>query len=546
MAGLIALGIDLGTTYSVAATMISGVGTWYPRVLANPSGKDLSPSSVYFDPNDRQVVIGEDALQLWREQPLNVIRWVKRKMGNSNCNFKVVCSNGGEYFTPQQISSYILNYLVTYAQQRAPDSALKKLVVTVPAFFGDNERQATLDAARLLDLEAILIEEPTAAILDYLYEKIYEGSIKPEQGEKYFAVFDLGGGTFDISVAVLTWDVEMPVIRILATQGHRQLGGFDFDIDLCKLTIRKLLKKYPENTGSFTKLMNCILEWENNGIISDANVWRLFVELMDVVEAAKRHLSTVNSRRVYLPPNDFITSGNLHVELKRTDINNILEPRINDIKDRVALALTTVKENTNGYLDSWNKLEHVILVGGSTRIPVIRDLVIELFGQAPRLDGHEDLSVARGAAIYAGIIAGLRINGRFQRKTVHSYGIYDKGEFTTIIPRGTVYPPATAQIQHPVKFVLSPKANLIISQSIAKPDGEEYEKIKEIDYYHPILYTDDELTVTLSIDINGLLQIKAEDYTKEQVEESVESIELTGTEKDDQRKQIQSWPMKYI
>lgn len=339
MAGLIALGIDLGTTYSLAATMVPGARIdWSPRVLANPLGRELTPSVVYFDPKENNVVIGEHALQLWREEPTNVIRWVKRRMGDPNYRFMVSRNGNREHFTPQQISSYVLKYVLEYAHQRAPDSRIDTLVITVPAFFGDNERQATIDSARLLGMEPILIEEPTAAILDYLHEKLNENWITPEKGDRYFAVFDLGGGTFDISIALLTWEGTNPVIKIISTQGHRQLGGFDFDLDLTEIALNKFIGGYPIYKGVLANLIDGLCELRETGTVSDSNTWELLVDLIDSVENSKRMLNSLPARRLYMPHCSAIPGGRLNVYLNQDDIDVVLNPRLIEIKERVDLA----------------------------------------------------------------------------------------------------------------------------------------------------------------------------------------------------------------
>ncbi|MFD0710997.1 Hsp70 family protein [Paenibacillus sp. GCM10027626] len=545
MTGLIALGIDLGTTYSVASTMVlDSRNNWYPKVLSNPGGKDLTPSVVFFDSNDRSSVVGNDALQIWKEEPNNVIRWVKRKMGDSQYRYIINESRGAEHFSPQQISSFILNYLIRYAKQRAPELELKSVVITIPAFFGDNERQATIDAARLLNLDVVLIEEPTAAILDYLHEKINENNINSSQGNKYYSVFDLGGGTFDISVAQLTWEDQNPIIRIIATEGHRKLGGFDFDLDLTEVTLLKLIDKYPQQRTDLDKVLSGLKELRDTGQVKDFELWAILIDIIDTVENAKIMLSNMSSRKVYIPYSSLFTTL-MSIDLTRNDVEKTLEPKLQEMEDRANRALMTAKGNTNGDLDSWDKLDRVIMVGGSTRIPLVRDLVSKLFGKAPALDGREDHTVARGAAIYAGILAGFDIKGKFQRKTVHSYGLLSGNSFNPIINRGTPYPPAKAHLNHSVSFVLSPSTRLKIAQGVSSRNGEEeYEQIKEVEFYHPILYTGDSIKITLNIDQNGLLQIHAEDASGEQVEEKIQSVALSENEELSQKNEIEKWPLK--
>ncbi|MNO29438.1 Chaperone protein DnaK [compost metagenome] len=476
-----------------------------------------------------------------------MIRWVKRRMGENNYHYRIETANDIEFFSPQQISSLILGYVMEYSSKRAPSlKTNNKIVVTVPAFFGDNERQATIDAAKLLNLDVVLIEEPTAAILDYLHDKINSGVISPIDGEKYYAVFDLGGGTFDISVAQLSWNVDIPKIKIIATEGHRKLGGYDFDLDLVEITLEKMISKSPDYEHNLLKMLNALNELRETGVVKDKEVWSVLVRLIDAVEEAKQMLSTINSRKVYMPPHSNMFPPSLYINLKVDDVEKVLEPRLLEIKERVQRALLTSKQNTNGYLDSWDKIESVILVGGSTRIPVVRDLVKKIFGHVPSLDGHEDHTVANGAAIYAGILAGYDIKGNFQRKTVHSYGISQGGRFSLVIPRGTAYPPAKSQIEHPVSFVLSPMTNLKIIQEFNGNNATtEYEEIKEVRYFHPILYTGEILKITMTIDENGLLQIRAEDSTGEQVEEKVQSVAFNLNQAKTQQDQINNWSIKY-
>ena len=385
------IGIDLGTTNSAVAVL---EGT-EPKIIANPEGNRTTPSVVSF--KNGEIIVGDAAKRQAVTNPDTVIS-IKSKMGTS----EKVSANGKEY-TPQEISAMILQYLKGYAEEYLGEK-VTKAVITVPAYFNDAQRQATKDAGKIAGLEVErIVNEPTAAALAY-------GLDKTDKEEKIL-VFDLGGGTFDVSIL----ELGDGVFDVLATAGDNKLGGDDFDQKIIDYMVEEFKKE--------------------NGI--DLSTDKMALQrLKDAAEKAKKDLSGVTSTQISLP---FITAGEagpLHLEMTLT------RAKFDDLtRDLVERTKTPVRQALSDAGLSLSDIDEVILVGGSTRIPAVVEAVKAETGKEP------DEVVAMGAAIQGGVISGDVKDVVLLDVTPLSLGIETMGGvFTKLIERNTTIPTSKSQV----------------------------------------------------------------------------------------------------
>ena len=351
------IGIDLGTTNSCVAVMEGGD----PKVIANSEGSRTTPSVVAF--KDGEIIVGDSARRQAVTNP-NTIYSIKRKMG-TNQKVKV---NDKEY-TPQEISAMILQNLKATAEAYLGEK-VTEAVITVPAYFNDAERQATKDAGRIAGLDVKrIINEPTAAALAFGIDKLNK--------EQTVLVYDLGGGTFDVSVLQLADGT----FEVLATAGNNRLGGDDFD----QLVVNYLIEEFQKKEG----------------VDLSKNKTALF-RLREAAEKAKKELSGVTKTEINLPfigANQNYEPVHLNLSLTRAKFEELITPLIESTKVQVRQALKDAKITAND-------LDQVLLVGGSTRIPAVQELVRRELGKEPNRSINPDEVVAMGAAIQGGVLAG--------------------------------------------------------------------------------------------------------------------------------------------
>ena len=391
------IGIDLGTTNSCVAVM-EGKDC---KVIPNPEGNRTTPSVVAFKDGER--IIG-DAAKRQAVTNKNTISSIKRLMGT---NEKVEAE--GKSYTPQEISAMILQYLKSYAEDYLGEK-VTKAVITVPAYFNDAQRQATKDAGRIAGLEVErIVNEPTAAALAY-------GLDKTDREEKIL-VFDLGGGTFDVSIL----ELGDGVFDVLSTAGDNHLGGDDFDEKIIAHMVAEFKKE--------------------NGI--DLSADKMAVQrLKDAAEKAKKDLSGVTSTQISLP---FITAGDagpLHLEMTLT------RAKFDELTaDLVERTKTPVRQALKDAGISQSEIDEVILVGGSTRIPSVVEAVRKETGKEPNKSVNPDEVVAMGAAIQGGVISGDVKDVVLLDVTPLSLGIETMGGvFTKLIDRNTTIPTSKSQV----------------------------------------------------------------------------------------------------
>jgi len=375
------VGIDLGTTNSVVAAIEGGK----PNVIANVEGLRTTPSIVAYT-KKQELLVGQIAKRQAVINPENTFYSIKRFIGSKASeisaeskelpykvltdqtdNIKINCSSLNKQFSPEEISAQVLRKLVNDASEYLGQE-ITQAVITVPAYFNDSQRQATIDAGKIAGIEVLrIINEPTAASLAYGLDKKENETI---------LVFDLGGGTFDVSIL----EVGDGIFEVLATAGDTNLGGDDFD----KILVNWLLADFKTQEGIDLK-----------------NDIQALQRLTEAAEKAKMELSTVDETNIHLP---FITAdktGPKHIEqtLTREKFETLCQGLIERCRIPVEKALQDAK------LDKAD-IDEIVLVGGSTRIPAIQNLVEVLTGKKPNKTVNTDEVVAIGAAVQAGILAG--------------------------------------------------------------------------------------------------------------------------------------------
>ena len=416
------VGIDLGTTNSVVAAIEGG----QPKVIVNAEGLRTTPSIVAYT-KKQDLLVGQIAKRQAVINPENTFFSVKRFIGSkekeisneakklpykvskdSNDNIKIKCPALTKDFSPEEISAQVLRKLVNDATDYL-GQAVTQAVITVPAYFNDSQRQATMDAGKIAGIEVLrIINEPTAASLAYGLDK--------KQNETIL-VFDLGGGTFDVSIL----EVGDGIFEVLATAGDTNLGGDDFD---------KVL---------VTWLMNDFKEKEGIDLSQDIQALQ---RLTEAAEKAKMELSTIDKTKIHLP---FITAdktGPKHIEQELT--RDMFESLCDDLIKRCRIPVE--KALNDARLEN-SDISEVVLVGGSTRIPAIQELVESLIGKKPNQSVNPDEVVAVGAAIQAGILAGEIKDILLLDVTPLSLGVETLGGvMTKIIARNTTIPVKKSEI----------------------------------------------------------------------------------------------------
>ena len=479
------IGIDLGTTNSCVSVLEGGE----PTVITNPEGGRTTPSVVAFS-KDEDRLVGQTAKRQAVTNPENTIFSIKRFMGrmfkevsneisevpynvDKNSNGAVIVKANGKEYTPPEISAMVLQKLKQDAEEYL-GSKISDAVITVPAYFNDSQRQATKDAGKIAGLNVRrIINEPTAAALAYGMDK--------KKDEK-IAVFDLGGGTFDVSIL----ELGDGVFEVKASNGDGHLGGDDFD----QKVINWIAEEFKKSDGIDLREDPMALQ-----------------RLKEAGEAAKKELSSSKQTDINLP---FVTadaSGPKHLNLNLTRAK--FDELVNDLVDRT---IDPCKKAMSDAGLNASDIDEVILVGGSTRIPSIQEKVKEIFGKEPNKSVNPDEVVALGAAIQGGVLAGDVDDVLLLDVTPLSLGIETLGSVSTkLIERNTTIPTKKSQV-----FSTAADNQTTVEIHVLQGEREMASDNKTIGRFHladipPSPRGVPQIEVTFDIDANGILNVGAQD-----------------------------------
>ncbi len=471
------IGIDLGTTNSVVSLYEGGEA----KVIENSEGSRTTPSVVAFN-EDGEKLVGAPAKRQSVTNSENTVSSIKRHMGEE---YEVELN--GEDYTPEQISAFILQKLKKEAEDYLGQE-VKRAVITVPAYFNDSQRQATKNAGRIAGLHVErIINEPTAAALAYGLD---------EEAEQNVAVYDLGGGTFDISIL----DIGDGVIEVKSTHGDTKLGGDDFDEEIINWMADEFKKKHGVDLRDDPMALQ---------------------RLRDAAEEAKVELSAAKQTNINLP---FVTADesgpkHLDLDLKRSEFEQMIDSYINKTLD-------ICEEVVNEADLSVDDVHEVILVGGSTRVPAVADAVSDYFGREPHKGVNPDEVVSIGAAIQAGVLGGDVDDILLLDVTPLSLGVETQGGvFTKLIEKNTTVPAKKSEI-----FTTAENNQSQVEIHVLQGEREMAAHNKSLGRFHltgipPAPRGTPQIEVTFDIDSNGILNVSAEDKGTGEKQE----IEITGS-----------------
>ena len=511
------IGIDLGTTNSCVSILEGG----QPKIIENSEGDRTTPSVVAY--TDSEVIVGQSAKRQAVTNPENTLYAIKRLIGRKfdgeikkeaeSTPFKIIkADNGdawvevkGEKLAPQQISAQILTKMKKSAEDYLGHE-IKEAVITVPAYFNDSQRQATKDAGKIAGLEVKrIINEPTAAALAFGMDK--------KTGDQKVAVYDLGGGTFDISIIELAEVDGEKQFEVLSTNGDTSLGGEDFDNVLIKHLVEEFQKE------------------QNFDLTQDSSAIQ---RLKEAAEKAKIELSSNQQTEINLPYITADSSGPKHLLLKLTRAK--LESLVGDLVSKTLIPVKTALKDAKV---STSDISDVILVGGQTRMPLVQDKVKEFFGKEPRKDINPDEAVAAGAAIQGAVLAGDVTDILLLDVTPLTLGIETMGGvMTPLIDKNTTIPTNKSQI-----FSTAEDNQTAVTVNVVQGERKQAKDNKQLGLFNldgiPAAPRGmPQIEVSFDIDANGILNVSAKDKATDK-EQSITIQASSGLSEEEIEKMVQ-------
>jgi len=511
------IGIDLGTTNSCVAILESGK----PKIIENSEGDRTTPSVVAYTENE--TIVGQSAKRQAVTNPENTLYAIKRLIGRKfdgeikkeaeSTPFKIIkADNGdawvevkGEKLAPQQISAQVLTKMKKSAEDYLGHE-IKEAVITVPAYFNDSQRQATKDAGKIAGLEVKrIINEPTAAALAFGMDK--------KTGDQKVAVYDLGGGTFDISIIELAEIDGEKQFEVLSTNGDTSLGGEDFD----NVLIDHLVSEFKKE--------------QNFDLTQDSSAIQ---RLKEAAEKAKIELSSNQQTEINLPYITADSSGPKHLLLKltRAKLESLVADLVSKTLEPVKTALSDAKLSTS-------EISDVILVGGQTRMPLVQEKVKEFFGKDPRKDINPDEAVAAGAAIQGAVLAGDVTDILLLDVTPLTLGIETMGGvMTPLIEKNTTIPTNKSQI-----FSTAEDNQTAVTVNVVQGERKQAKDNKQLGLFNldgiPAAPRGmPQIEVSFDIDANGILNVSAKDKATNK-EQSITIQASSGLSDEEIEKMVQ-------